>query len=168
MNAHWPFWVCLFLILLCLILPDAFVSRGYYFLSGPAMSKNLATIKLLGDVTRHWPLSDRLDTVTSLFFSGVEAGCYKRWRKRKAFFPQSSSLPWWRITDSNRWPLECKSSALSAELIPLIINLEIWKFEDLKMTIISKFPNQHIFKSTVFCRPDQSWTGDLYIISVAL
>lgn len=147
MNAHWPFWVCLFLILLCLILPDAFVSRGYYFLSGPAMSKNLATIKLLGDVTRHWPLSDRLDTVTSLFFSGVEAGCCKRWRKRKAFFPQSSSLPWWRITDSNRWPLECKSSALSAELIPLIGTMcAMWLNV---LTTLLTFSHFHIFLFSV-------------------
>ena len=30
-----------------------------------------------------------------------------------------SLLSWWRMTDSNRRPLPCKSSALPTELIPL-------------------------------------------------
>ena len=35
---------------------------------------------------------------------------------------------WWRIAGSNRWPPECKSGALPAELIPPI---EWWAEEDL-------------------------------------
>ena len=47
----------------------------------------------------------------------------------------------WRITDSNRWPSACKADALASWANP---------------------PNQEIRS------PRQSWTADLYIISVAL
>ena len=49
----------------------------------------------------------------------------------------------WRITDSNRWPSACKADALASWANPP-------------------------FFSEFFCSPRQSWTADLYIISVAL
>ena len=49
------------------------------------------------------------------------------------------SNQWWRITDSNRWPSACKADALASWANPP-------------------------FQSS----PRQSWTADLYIISVAL
>ena len=33
-------------------------------------------------------------------------------------FEKAKSVLWWRIAGSNRWPPECKSGALPAELIP--------------------------------------------------
>ena len=52
----------------------------------------------------------------------------------------------WRITDSNRWPPACKAGALASWANPpLEWNLRLSR-----------------------CSPRQSWTADLYIISVAL
>ena len=48
----------------------------------------------------------------------------------------------WRITDSNRWPPACKAGALASWANPPYIGAS--------------------------CSPRQSWTADLYIISVAL
>ena len=36
-------------------------------------------------------------------------------------FEKAKSVLWWRIAGSNRWPPECKSGALPAELIPQLI-----------------------------------------------
>ena len=36
---------------------------------------------------------------------------------------------WWRIAGSNRWPPECKSGALPAELIPLFKLVGRGRFE---------------------------------------
>ena len=52
----------------------------------------------------------------------------------------------WRITDSNRWPLACKASALAN-----------WANPPVGLRII-------LFRSS----PRQTWTADLHIISVAL
>ena len=51
----------------------------------------------------------------------------------------------WRITDSNRWPSACKADALASWANP-----------------------PFLFSEFFFCSPRQSWTADLYIISVAL
>lgn len=51
----------------------------------------------------------------------------------------------WRITDSNRWPSACKADALASWANP---------------------PESSLYQR--FCSPRQSWTADLYIISVAL
>ena len=61
---------------------------------------------------------------------------------------------WWRITDSNRWPSACKADALASWANP--------------PRVIEHRNN--ILATTIFVRssPRQSWTADLYIISVAL
>ena len=57
----------------------------------------------------------------------------------KIFFYPLRSLSW-RITDSNRWPSACKADALASWANP----------------------------PSFYGSPRQSWTADLYIISVAL
>ena len=61
---------------------------------------------------------------------------------------------WWRITDSNRWPPACKAGALASWANP--------------PRVIEHRNN--VLATTIFVRssPRQSWTADLYIISVAL
>ena len=61
---------------------------------------------------------------------------------------------WWRITDSNRWPSACKADALASWANP--------------PRVIEHSNN--VLATTIFVRssPRQSWTADLYIISVAL
>ena len=61
---------------------------------------------------------------------------------------------WWRITDSNRWPSACKADALASWANP--------------PRVIEHRNN--VLATTIFVRssPRQSWTADLYIISVAL
>ena len=62
----------------------------------------------------------------------------------------------WRITDSNRWPPACKAGALASwanppfQTIPKHLSLELK------------------YKGYSLRSPTQSWTADLYIISVAL
>ena len=60
----------------------------------------------------------------------------------------------WRITDSNRWPSACKADALASWANP--------------PRVIEHCNNE--LTTTIFVRssPRQSWTADLYIISVAL
>ena len=61
---------------------------------------------------------------------------------------------WWRITDSNRCPSACKADALASWANP--------------PRVIEHRNN--VLATTIFVRssPRQSWTADLYIISVAL
>ena len=61
---------------------------------------------------------------------------------------------WWRITDSNRWPSACKADALASWANP--------------PRVIEH--SNTVLATTIFVRssPRQSWTADLYIISVAL
>ena len=61
---------------------------------------------------------------------------------------------WWRITDSNRWPSAGKADALASWANP--------------PRVIEHRNN--VLATTIFVRssPRQSWTADLYIISVAL
>ena len=61
---------------------------------------------------------------------------------------------WWRITDSNRWPSACKADALASWANPPR------GIEHCNIALTT----------TIFVRssPRQSWTADLYIISVAL
>ena len=63
-------------------------------------------------------------------------------------------LGMWRITDSNRWPSACKADALASWANP--------------PRVIEHRNN--VLATTIFVRssPRQSWTADLYIISVAL
>ena len=70
----------------------------------------------------------------------------------------------WRITDSNRWPSACKADALASWANPPSKNWE----ERIKNDLITKI--YHFQLSIVNSRssPRQSWTADLYIISVAL
>ena len=70
----------------------------------------------------------------------------------------------WRITDSNRWPSACKADALASWANPPSKNWE----ERIKNDLITKI--YHFQLSTFNSRssPRQSWTADLYIISVAL
>ena len=67
---------------------------------------------------------------------------------------------WWRITDSNRWPSACKADALASWANPprgysrmlfLVFSCQLSLFLVLELG-----------------SPRQSWTADLYIISVAL
>ena len=60
----------------------------------------------------------------------------------------------WRITDSNRWPSACKADALASWANP--------------PRVIEH--SNTVLATTIFVRssPRQSWTADLYIISVAL
>ena len=72
----------------------------------------------------------------------------------------------WRITDSNRWPPACKAGALASWANPPELSVrksgrrKAWKISTDLLTLLTLL--------TGFGRPDQSWTGDLYIISVAL
>ena len=61
---------------------------------------------------------------------------------------------WWRITDSNRWPSACKADALASWANP---------------PRVIEHSNTEL-ATTIFVRssPRQSWTANLYIISVAL
>ena len=67
---------------------------------------------------------------------------------------------WWRITDSNRWPSACKADALASWANPprgysrmLFLVFSFW----LSLFLLLELGS-----------PRQSWTADLYIISVAL
>ena len=72
----------------------------------------------------------------------------------------------WRITDSNRWPPACKAGALASWANPPSYK---WKTESGKWKI-RRVPDFHfsIFSFQLWSSPRQSWTADLYIISVAL
>ena len=61
---------------------------------------------------------------------------------------------WWRITDSNRWPSACMADALASS------PNSSWVIQH----------RNNVLATTIFVRssPRQSWTADLYIISVAL
>ena len=64
----------------------------------------------------------------------------------------------WRITDSNRWPSACKADALAS-----------WANPPRGCSRISFFSFQlSLFLILELGSPRQSWTADLYIISVAL
>ena len=45
----------------------------------------------------------------------------------------------WRITDSNRWPLRCKRSALSAELIPQCWTYRRWESNPHELFLLKRF-----------------------------
>ena len=66
----------------------------------------------------------------------------------------SSEYQLWRLKDSNRWPSACKADALASWANP--------------PRVIEHRNN--VLATTIFVRssPRQSWTADLYIISVAL
>ena len=68
----------------------------------------------------------------------------------------------WRITDSNRWPPACKAGALASWANPPILN---WKLKIENWKLIVNYPLSIIHSAG---SPRQSWTADLYIISVAL
>ena len=72
----------------------------------------------------------------------------------------------WRITDSNRWPPACKAGALASWANPPSYK---WKTESGKWKI-RRVPDFQfsIFNFQLWSSPRQSWTADLYIISVAL
>ena len=72
----------------------------------------------------------------------------------------------WRITDSNRWPPACKAGALASWANPPSYK---WKTESGKWKI-RRVPDFQfsIFSFQLWSSPRQSWTADLYIISVAL
>ena len=72
----------------------------------------------------------------------------------------------WRITDSNRWPPACKAGALASWANPPSYK---WKTETGKWKI-RRVPDFQlsIFSFQLWSSPRQSWTADLYIISVAL
>ena len=72
----------------------------------------------------------------------------------------------WRITDSNRWPPACKAGALASWANPPSYK---WKTESGKWRI-RRVPDFQfsIFSFQLWSSPRQSWTADLYIISVAL
>ena len=72
----------------------------------------------------------------------------------------------WRITDSNRWPPACKAGALASWANPPSYK---WKTETGKWKI-RRVPDFQlsIFSLQLWSSPRQSWTADLYIISVAL
>ena len=72
----------------------------------------------------------------------------------------------WRITDSNRWPPACKAGALASWANPPSYK---WKTESGKWRI-RRVPDFQfsIFSLQLWSSPRQSWTADLYIISVAL
>ena len=49
---------------------------------------------------------------------------YNGWLKnKKGEAPESTSLGWWSIADSNRLPRHCQCRALPDELIPLVFQL---------------------------------------------
>ena len=83
----------------------------------------------------------------------------------KIFFYHLRSLSW-RITDSNRWPPACKAGALASWANPPSYK---WKTESGKWKI-RRVPDFQfsIFSFQLWSSPRQSWTADLYIISVAL
>ena len=71
---------------------------------------------------------------------------------------------WWRITDSNRWPPACKARALASWANPPFF------FAAAKVSVFlrsCKFLRK-FFSYFLSGSPRQSWTADLYIISVAL
>jgi hypothetical protein len=76
----------------------------------------------------------------------------------------------WRIRESNPWPLECKSSALANWANPPRSSLQC------SVSVFSFSSQFSLFTLTAYCdcdcflssSPAQTWTGDLYIISVAL
>ena len=72
----------------------------------------------------------------------------------------------WRITDSNRWPPACKAGALASWANPPSYKR---KTESGKWRI-RRVPDFQfsIFSFQLWSSPRQSWTADLYIISVAL
>ncbi len=73
-----------------------------------------------------------------------------------SFILVSISFPYfkkkkWRISESNRWPPACKAGALASWANPPSVMIYL------------------LFKNLSFrSSPVQIWTGDLYIISVAL
>ncbi len=73
----------------------------------------------------------------------------------------------WRISESNRWPSACKADALANWANPPnFLFVEVLLVDKADKKIISA--HQPSYFPTLTSRPDQSWTGDLYIISVAL
>ena len=69
----------------------------------------------------------------------------------------------WRITDSNRWPPACKAGALASWANPPFFAAAKVSILLCSCKILRKF-----FSSFFSGSPRQSWTADLYIISVAL
>ena len=69
----------------------------------------------------------------------------------------------WRITDSNRWPPACKAGALASWANPPFFAAAKVSIFLRSCKILRKF-----FSSFLSGSPRQSWTADLYIISVAL
>ena len=69
----------------------------------------------------------------------------------------------WRITDSNRWPPACKAGALASWANPPFFAAAKVSILLCSCKILRKF-----FSSFLSGSPRQSWTADLYIISVAL
>ena len=79
----------------------------------------------------------------------------------------NSKLPWWRISESNRWPLECKSSALASWANPpCFFGVEQLRAPPNGVAWILLFPDP---PHSLYVRgPAWTRTTDLYIISVAL
>ena len=69
----------------------------------------------------------------------------------------------WRITDSNRWPPACKAGALASWANPPFFAAAKVSILLCSCKILRKF-----FSFFLSGSPRQSWTADLYIISVAL
>ena len=69
---------------------------------------------------------------------------------------------WWRITDSNRWPSACKADALASWANPPKIKKNE---QGRRKRIYADHCSFHFLSRS---SPRQSWTADLYIISVAL
>ena len=67
---------------------------------------------------------------------------------------------WWRITDSNRWPSACKADALASWANPP-------RGYSRMLFLVFSFLLS-LFLLLELGSPRQSWTADLYIISVAL
>ena len=103
-----------------------------------------------------------LSALTLLFFSYIMSKIVFNW--------QLGIYNWqlieWRITDSNRWPPACKAGALASWANPPSYK---WKTETGKWKI-RRVPDFQlsIFSFQLWSSPRQSWTADLYIISVAL
>ena len=91
--------------------------------------------------------------LSALFFVHFTFVQHVKDRMVRILFPFSritKIIPEWRITDSNRWPSACKADALASWANPP-----------------RRFPDEKSHNRKLGS-PRQSWTADLYIISVAL
>ena len=112
---------------------------------------NIAVLKTYGSIYTFSSLLNLLFLCTT---------CQRSWDLRleglqfTSEITNQKSRSEWRITDSNRWPSACKADALASWANP--------------PRVIEHRNN--VLATTIFVRssPRQSWTADLYIISVAL